>query len=231
MQSLITFFLVFSIATGFISAQEINQMDANGKRQGVWKKTYPNTKQLRYEGQFKDGKEIGVFKFYCENCGKQPYAIKDFKENGETWVQYFTKKGKLVSEGKMIGKSREGEWLTYHKKSKEIMTRENYRNDQLDGVVTTYYGNKVVTETTTYKNGIKEGSSKNYSYEGKLLNELEYQNDKLHGPTVYYDASGNKTIEGQYKKGRKDGVWKYYKNGKVEVEETFPKPLKKIKDQ
>ncbi|MFT7073109.1 toxin-antitoxin system YwqK family antitoxin [Patiriisocius sp. Uisw_017] len=227
MKFLLTIISVFLISSGALLAQEINLMDANGKRHGVWKKSYPNTKQLRYQGQFDHGREIGVFNFYCEECGNQPYAIKEFKGNGEVLVTYFTKKGKLVSEGKMIGKTREGEWLTYHKNSKEVMIRENYRNDKLDGVVTTYYGNKVVTETTPYKNGIKEGLSKNYSYEGKLLNELTYQNDKLYGPAVYYNPTGEKTIEGQYKKGRKDGIWKYYKNGKVAVEEKFPKLLKK----
>lgn len=229
MKFLFTFIATLLLSSGFLFAQEINQTDAQGNRQGVWKKYFKNTKQLRYEGQFKDGKEVGVFKFYCEECKNQPSVVKEFKGDGSSKVSYYTIKGKLVSEGMMVGKERQGEWLTYHKKGDKVMMRENYVNDKLDGIVTVYYINDVITETTNYVNGIKQGPSKNYSVDGVLLNELNYVNDKLHGRAVYYDSNGQMTIEGNYKDGRKDGLWKYYKNGKVALEEMHPKPLLKGK--
>lgn len=221
-------FLFFGICClTSLSAQEVNQYDAAGERHGVWKKKFPGSEQLRYEGAFDHGKETGVFKFYCRECGKQPTSTRTYSGNGKAQVQYFTKTGKLVSEGKMQDKNRMGEWVYYHKKSKEVMTREFYSVGLLDGVKTTYYPNGTKTEEITYLAGSKEGPNLYYSPEGVILKRLLYRNDKLQGEAIYYDAQGNVTIKGQYKKGKKDGLWKYYKNGKLELEETYPKPLKK----
>ncbi len=223
--AILFFFIGISLfsSEGF-SQSEINQTDAQGKRHGVWKKTYPGTEQLRYEGTFDHGKEVGEFKFYCEKCKDKPTVIKNFNgKDNIADVKYFTIKGKLVSEGKMKGKDRIGEWVYYHEKSKNVMTRENYINGKLDGKVTTYYPNGKITEETNYIKGIKEGEDNYYSPEGVLLKKLLYKEDQLQGPALYYDAYGNVVIEGFYKDGKKHGLWKYYKNGKVILEETYPK--------
>jgi len=220
-------FLFFGILfiLPLVAQEKVNQFDENGKRDGVWKKDYPGTKQLRYKGQFDHGQETGVFKFYCETCKDQPMAIKDFSSNGnKTSVQYFTIKGKLVSEGNMEGKDRVGEWLYYHEKSKAVMTREHYKNDKLDGIKTTYYPNGTKTEEIHYQNGLKQGENNYYSPEGVLLKKLQYVDDKLSGEALYYDANGTVTIKGYYKNGKKHGRWQYFKNGEVEMEETYPKP-------
>ncbi|MEM7085494.1 MAG: hypothetical protein AAF489_04885 [Bacteroidota bacterium] len=225
----ISFFIFFGIISCFapISAQEINQMDSAGERHGVWKKKFPGSNQLRYEGQFEHGVEVGTFKFYCDDCGSQPMVVKEFSSKpGEAKVSYFTKRGKLVSEGLMKDKDRIGEWLYYHEKSKTVLTQEVYVNGQLDGVKKTYYPNGNLTEEITYENGSREGPNHYYSPDGVLLKKLQYINDLLHGPAEYYDSKGNVTIKGQYLKGKKHGLWKYYKNGKLELEEIYPKPRK-----
>lgn len=209
------------------AAQEINQMDEAGERHGVWKKKFPKSDQLRYEGQFEHGKEVGTFKFYCEDCGSQPMVVKEFsKNNKEAAVTFFTKKGKLVSQGKMEGKKRIGEWVFYHEKSESVMTRENYVNGDLQGMKTTYYPNGQKTEELSYEKGLRQGDNFYYSVDGVMLKKLLYLDDKLHGPAEYYDANGNLTIKGQYLKGKKHGLWKYYKFGDLVLEETYPKPLK-----
>lgn len=205
--------------------QEVNQYDAAGQRHGIWKKNFPKSDQLRYEGKFEHGKEVGTFKFYCEDCGSQPMVIKEFDKNSDrAEVKYFTKKGKLASEGQMRGKERVGEWVYYHKKGNTVLTRETYVNGKLDGKKVTYYPDGTLTEELTYDRGSREGPNNYYSPDGVLLKKLQYINDQLHGPAEYYDAQGNLTIKGQYINGKKHGLWKYYKNGKVELEETYPKP-------
>jgi antitoxin component YwqK of YwqJK toxin-antitoxin module len=224
-----TLFILFNIIITSLCAQdEINQMDSNGKRHGVWKKTYPDSQQLRYEGAFNHGREIGVFKFYCEECGKQPSVVSTFNDkDNSAWVQYFTVKGKLVSEGKMIDKEREGEWVAYHEKSKQVMSREFYKDGKLHGKQITYYANGKITEVINFVNGIKVGENLYYSPEGVLIKKLQYREDQLEGAAIYYDAYGVVVIEGNYKQGKKHGLWKYYKNGQLEMEEIYPKPLKK----
>ncbi|MBA3985779.1 MAG: hypothetical protein H0X63_04205, partial [Flavobacteriales bacterium] len=51
---------VFLLGLFSINAQEkTNQLNENGKRNGPWEQYYEGTKQLRYEGTFLNGKEIG----------------------------------------------------------------------------------------------------------------------------------------------------------------------------
>lgn len=226
--SLIFFFGIILLCTNAFPQSEINQMDAQGQRHGLWQKTYPGSKQLRYEGTFEHGKEVGEFKFYCAECKDKPSVVKDFSSKDDIAnVKYFTIKGKLVSEGKMKAKDRIGEWLYYHEKTKAVMTSENYENGMLHGKVVTYYPNGKITEESNYKKGIKEGENNYYSPDGVLLKKLFYKDDELQGEAFYYDGYGNVIIEGFYKNGKKHGLWKYYKDGKVTLEETFPKPQTK----
>ncbi|MFT5079045.1 MAG: antitoxin component YwqK of YwqJK toxin-antitoxin module [Planctomycetota bacterium] len=221
---------LFLLVVSFGNAQEINQMDTNGARHGLWKKYFEGTKQLRYEGTFDHGKEVGIFKFYCDDCKGQPAVTKEFTlANAIADVKYFTVKAKLVSEGKMDGKLRIGEWLTYHKKGAGVMTKETYQDGKLTNKKYVYYPNGVVAEEATYAKGLLDGTSNFYSYDAKLLKELIYKNDLLEGPAVYYDATGAKLMEGVYVNDRKKGIWKFYKDGVVDKEETFPKPLEKNK--
>lgn len=228
MKSLLFIFFGIVFSLGSLAAQEINLLDDAGKRHGIWQKKFPDSDQLRYKGQFEHGKEIGTFNFYCEDCKSQPMVVKEFSsKNSMADVQYFTKNGKLVCEGKIDGKERIGEWVYYHEKTVGIMTREFYREGVMDGIKTTYYLNGQITEELNFEKGLKQGENKYYSPDGVLLKKLLYFNDLLHGPAEYYDAYGNVSIIGQYVKGKKHGLWKYYKNGKVELEEIYPKPLKK----
>ncbi|GAA4239505.1 hypothetical protein GCM10022291_34080 [Postechiella marina] len=56
MKFLNQFIVLFLVSICSVSAQNINQFDAQGKRHGVWKKNFENTKVLRYEGTFNHGK-------------------------------------------------------------------------------------------------------------------------------------------------------------------------------
>ncbi len=215
-------FIIISF-TG-ISQEEINQFDSEGKRHGIWKKTFDDSEQTRYTGEFNHGKEIGTFKFYCNDCEDQPTIIKTFNNNNKVAeVKYFTKKGKLVSEGKMKGKLRVGEWVYYHEKSNTIMTKEYYKEGVLDGNKSTFYKNNTLAEELNYSNGLKEGANIYYSPSGIVLKKLNYANDELDGLAIYYDASGKTVLEGNYKNGKKDGIWRTYKDGEFVKEEKFPK--------
>lgn len=223
---LIFFFGIISVTC--FSQSEINQTDANGKRHGLWKKFYDNSQQTRYEGTFEHGKEVGEFKFYCEDCKDKPSVIKKFSGKDEiSEVKYLNTKGKTISEGKMKGRDRIGEWIIYHEKSEVPMSRENYSNGKLEGKKTTYYPNGKITEEIEYKNGLKEGENNYYSPTGILIKKLQYKADELQGPAMYYDGHGNVTIEGFYKNDKKHGLWKYYQDGNVVLEETYPKKYDK----
>lgn len=217
---LFCFCICFSIAA---IGQEYNQLDADGKRHGKWKKRFENSNQIRYEGTFEHGKEIGEFKFYRPNSGKQPSAIKVFSKDHDTIsITYYTKGGGIVSKGFLLGKTRVGTWTYYHQNSDKVMMVETYKEGKLNGEQLTYFDNGKLTEKTSFVDGKRTGKRFVYSEEGKVLKEFTYEDDKLHGWTKYYNTQGELIIEGNYKRDRKDGIWKYYKNGKLDEEKLFP---------
>lgn len=212
--------------SGFVLySQKINQFDTNKKRTGVWKKYYKN-KQLRYEGQFKNGKEVGVFKFYSESNSGFPSIIKRYHEqNDSVQVEFYTTKGKLQSKGNFINKNRVGKWLYYFESGK-LMSIEHYNNGKLDGELINYYPNGKPTEITNYKNGEKEGLSKKFSSDGILIEEVNYANNKLNGLGKYYELNGNLKEKGMYKNGKRVGKWEFYLNGEVADDKDLQKKKK-----
>lgn len=211
----------------------MNQFDANGKRHGIWKKTFEGTNQVRYQGEFYHGKEIGLFKFYKYIKKKSVLtATKQFNENHNIAdVKFLSSRGKVISEGKMNGKIYIGKWIYYHNNSEKIMTVENYNDDGLlHEKRLVYFNNGKLTEETHYINGRKEGVSKWYSKKGAVLKSFIYVNNELHGISKYYDEDGVMLVQGHYKRGKKTGVWNYYNNGKLVKQKDFsyvPKYKKK----
>ena len=222
---IVNFVLVLLLLTSpaILAQKTVNGYDEGGNRHGVWEKSYEGSKQLRYQGTFDHGKEVGTFTYYCEDCGDQPALIKQFEANSaKSSLTYYAKNGKMTVQGTMDGRVKIGEWLYYHKDGTTIMSRETYNQGQIDGQKITYYPDGTKTELLTYALGVKQGDNLYYSPAGVLLKELNYDNDELHGPAVYYGPTGDVIIKGKYKRGAKDGLWQYFKNGKLTKEETYP---------
>lgn len=198
-----------------VFAQKINQFNTNGKRTGIWRKYYSN-KKIRYEGEFKDGKEIGTFKFYDASSTKHPTAVKQFSiVSDSAFVSFYNSKGKLRSKGAMIGKKRVGKWVYFFVKTGKLLAEESYTDGKLDGVLKNYYPNGKVTEETHYKNGLKNGTSKKFADNGTIIEHENYVNGVLSGEAKYYDLKGNLKERGIYKNGRRHGKWDFYIDGEA----------------
>ncbi|MGB1307890.1 MAG: toxin-antitoxin system YwqK family antitoxin [Oceanihabitans sp.] len=224
----ITYILVF-LLTNIVLGQKINQTDANGKRHGIWKKNFDKTRVIRYEGEFFHGKEIGLFKFYKNIEGKAVLtATKEFKKNSEiAKVTYLASTGKVISKGEMNGKLRIGEWIYYHNKTKNILSKDNYNTKgELHGERLVYYPDGVLAQKEIYQNDKLHGPSLSYSTKAVLIKEYNYVNGELHGPAKVFDENALKLLEGQYQNGRKHGIWKYYNAGKFIKEKDFTRRSK-----
>lgn len=208
------FVLIFFMSGTAIAQEKINQFDKQGRRIGVWKKYYDN-KNIRYEGQFEEGKEVGVFNYYGELNPKHPILVKTFSEASDiAKVTYFYDDGKLQSEGSMNSTNRIGKWLYYNTDGKTIISEENYKNGLLNGTSITYFAPERITEVLTYKNGELHGNVLRYSSEGILLDDLQYEKGRLHGLAKYYNVAGKLIREGYYENDEKIGNWKYFENEK-----------------
>ncbi|QVY66717.1 toxin-antitoxin system YwqK family antitoxin [Polaribacter sp. Q13] len=220
------FFILLFFACFFTNetsnAQRINQFDQNKKRTGVWKKYYSN-KRIRYVGEFKKGKEVGVFKFYDITSSKHPVIIKTFFTDSDSlYVQFFTLNGKIETEGVINGRKRVGNWKYFYSDGK-IMSEENYKNGKLDGAQIIYYQDGQVTEFATYKNGLLDGVASKYSDKRVLIQEVTYKEGVLNGLAKYFELDGKLKETGNYKNGLRVGNWEYYMDGEVATEKELRK--------
>ncbi|MNQ13779.1 MORN repeat variant [compost metagenome] len=230
----IIFGLLFLTALVSNAQTDINKVDAAGKKDGLWKGTYAESKRPRYEGTFDHGKETGVFKFFDDTKKGDIVATRDFSANdGSSYTIFYDQNKNKVSEGKEIGKAREGEWKYYHKASKVLMTVENYKKGKLEGLRTIYYPNAQIAEEMIYKNGLKEGPYKKLGQDGTLLEESYFQNNEYNGDVVFYDSDKSIASKGKFVNGKKAGIWKFYQKGKLvkEVNMSDPKNTNKVSEK
>jgi antitoxin component YwqK of YwqJK toxin-antitoxin module len=47
-----------------INQEKINQVDENGKKNGLWRGYFQDSKRPKFEGNFEHGIEIGIFNFF-----------------------------------------------------------------------------------------------------------------------------------------------------------------------
>lgn len=224
-------FLFFFNTLFSLAQTDFNKLDNNGKKHGVWKGLYPESKRVRYEGTFEHGKEVGIFNYYDDTKAQSLIATREFtaKDNSVYTIFYDQRKNK-VSEGKQVNKLFEGQWKYYHQNSKEVMTIENYKNGKLEGLRTVFYPSTKIAEETNYSNGKKNGLYKKYSEkDAVVLEESNYKNGEYDGLAIYRDPLGNIVAHGKYVNGKKKGIWQFYENGKLVSEENMSKVKKVVK--
>jgi antitoxin component YwqK of YwqJK toxin-antitoxin module len=211
--------LIVAVATGM--AQDFNQTDSKGRRQGAWRDFYPNG-QLRYEGQFKNDKCKGVFRYYDEQGNLK--ATNEFDKSGEKALnKTYAPNGRLMATGYYLNQKKEGEWKYYDPSSGQLRLVENNKAGKVHGWSRLYNPqNGALAEETQYVEGQPEGQCRKFSDTGILLQECQYRNGLLNGPTKSYYPSSVLKEEGQYADGQKVGVWKTYnEDGDIIAEEAF----------
>jgi antitoxin component YwqK of YwqJK toxin-antitoxin module len=193
----------------------------------LWKGYHPESKRLRYEGTFKHGQEVGVFKFYDDTQAGTVIATREFNPaDHSVYTIFYDQKNNKVSEGKAINRLNEGVWNYFHFESKALMTVENYKKGKLDGKRTIYYRDGKPAEESFYVNGLKAGTYKKWADNGVVLEEAVYENGEYNGLALYRDPLGNVVAKGLYKKGKKVGMWQFFEGGKLVSEENMSKVKK-----
>jgi antitoxin component YwqK of YwqJK toxin-antitoxin module len=207
-----------------LQAQNIyNKLDEKGNKNGLWKGFYTDTKNLKYEGTFEHGKEVGVFTFYDNTKTKIIIGTREFnpKDNSAYTIFYDQLKNK-VSEGKVVSKLYEGQWKYYHKASQTIMNIENYDRGKLEGLRSVFYPNGKIAEEMMYKNNLKNGFYKRYTESGIIIEESNYKNNEYDGLAIFRDADdGTIVSKGKFVNGKKAGIWQFFQNGKLIKEENM----------
>ncbi len=240
-------YLLFFALCFFGISMRAQVTDASGKKQGYWKKIDEKTKKLFYEGEFKDNKPVGKFKYYYPNDSVQ--AIMNFRADGNiAYAKLFHPTGKRMGEGKYIGELKDSLWSFYDESGK-LISKDNYSKGKKDGLSLVYVPDGTIAEERNYKMDVAHGPYKMYFEPKKLRSQGNYVNGNLDGRVVYYYPNGIEVSAGFYVNGNKNGPWIYkektgkikekelYKNGKQatkkETEEFFSKnkPAETVKEE
>lgn len=217
---------IFIFALGMLLSlpsvcQQFNVTDSKGRRQGEWKDYYPNG-QVRYEGQFKNDKCIGTFRYYDEQGNLQ--ATNEFNKSGDRALnKTFASNGRLIATGYYLNQKKDGEWKYYDKISGQLILVEDNTGGMVNGWSRLYNPSTgVLAEERQYVNGQPEGQCRKYSDTGILIMECRYHNGLLDGPTKTYFPSSVLKEQGNYTKGQKSGIWKTYnEDGDIIAEDAF----------
>lgn len=209
-------FLIFLLVSTVAFAQDTNKLDKDGKKQGLWKGIYEESKRPRYEGTFDHGKEIGIFKFFDDTKAGTVIATREFnKKDNSCYTIFYNQKSNKVSEGKVVNKLFEGQWKYYHEDSPQIMATEFYKNGKLSGTRKVFYKSGKIAEETAYVNGIKEGPYKKYTEDAIVLEESFFKNGEYDGKAIFRDETNQVYGQGLFKDGKKVGMWKIFEKGKL----------------
>ena len=194
--------------------------DSKGQKQGYWKKTDEKNK-LIYEGEFKDNKPVGKFKYYYPTDSIR--AIMYFKANGKgAYAKLFHLNGKRMAEGKYASEETKDSTWTYYDELGVLISRENYKNGKKDGVFTVYLPDGSVSEEKNYKDDLQHGPFKDYFSGHTVKAQGNYIKGKMEGRVSYHYPNGVEVAAGYYKNGVKNGPWLYKtESGKIRERELY----------
>jgi antitoxin component YwqK of YwqJK toxin-antitoxin module len=204
--------LVFISLFLFAQQEPLNQTDKSGKKQGHWIKKDEHGRPL-YEGNFKDGKPIGVFKYYYDTGEIQTLSV--CSDNGVCRTKHYFPGNILMAEGKYINQKRDSIWKFYNAPN-ALVSEESFRNGKKDGVEKNYDGRGKLLEEKNWKDSILNGPWKKYYDDGSIQQEGFYNTGFLEGPMKFYYPGKAPAVIGQYQHSLKQGKWTYYdRSGKI----------------
>jgi antitoxin component YwqK of YwqJK toxin-antitoxin module len=225
MNRIILLILLFAIPT-VLAAQPgvggtVNSVDAQGRKQGTWVKTWPSGK-VRYEGAFKDDRPIGEFKHYDED-GVVTSIQQHVGDGKVSRARHFHPNGALMATGKYVAQKKDSTW-NYFDASSQLRKVERYAKGVLHGVQEVYYANGRLAEQENLVEGFRQGESKSWFDSGVLKSEATYAKGEPEGKMTFYYPSGKKEIEGNMVNGDRDGTWYYFNtDGSLQLQVLYRK--------
>jgi antitoxin component YwqK of YwqJK toxin-antitoxin module len=190
-----------------------NQTDAQGQRQGYWKKTSPDG-NLIYKGFFRDGKPVGKMERFYENGSRRAELF--YQEGTDiTHAKIFYRTGNLAAEGKYVNMAKDSVWRYYSYYSDDLMYTESYKNGLKDGESRKFYPGGQIAEILSWQMDLKQGPWKQFFEDSTFRLVSWHESDQLHGKYQVYNRNHVLIMDGQYEHGKMDKTWHFYDdNGK-----------------
>jgi antitoxin component YwqK of YwqJK toxin-antitoxin module len=189
------------------SNDQINFTDAKGLKQGFWRKTN-ELGQLKYEGNFKDGKPTGHFTYYFS--GGQKKADTDYSKNGTlARTILYHEIGGIKATGNYLNEKKDSVWNFYDEKGR-LTSTENYIENKRHGKSIIYYQSGKKYEESEWTNDVKNGKNTQFYENEKIKEEGVLKDGRYEGKVTRYHDTGAKSAYGSYVNGAQVGDWFYY---------------------
>ncbi|MBN4072823.1 hypothetical protein JYT74_02160 [Crocinitomix catalasitica] len=199
--------ILFVAFNGF---SQINQKDSQGRKQGVWKKPYPQNTVFKYIGQFKDDKPHGKFVYYYESGSVE--AVIHFKQ-GTAKSKMYHESGYMMARGNYSNQKKDSTWIFYDDRG-IVSYQEDYMGGKLHGQRVVYFepvdGQYLVMKFSHWKNGLQHGDYKKYHLNKKLAEEGKWVDGNRDGMVKYYYPSGKQSRIERYQFGVRHGYWIFF---------------------
>ncbi|MFO7616534.1 MAG: hypothetical protein R6V75_04715, partial [Bacteroidales bacterium] len=201
-----------------IDREYINQTDARGLKQGVWREYYEND-NIRSESHYKNGLLNGY--------------SREYNQSGRLLSSRFYEEGKLIEEG--IADEIQAEVRNRYDEDGNLISSGSFINNVPIGIHREYIGDKSRARTDEYDNsgqvvstgittdkGGKEEFWQFFYPGGQVRLEGNYRDDKRTGLWKFYYPNGELEQTGNYRNGLEEGLWTwYYPGGQVRREENY----------
>lgn len=212
-------FFLLAIVLGTSVFAQVNQTDAQGRKQGKWEKFYEGTRQVRYRGQFVNNVPTGVFTYYHQN-GRKRSEITYRGTTGNGYCVMYELEGWKLAEGVYRGEVKDSVWR-YYGPSGDLVSTTTWVMGEKTGEEKVFYHDGTLAELTNYSHNMKEGKWLQNFPDGSLKARGEYQNNALHGEVMYNDQTGRPLMIGTYVHGIKNGSWIIFEGGTPQWRETY----------
>ncbi len=213
----------------------------NDEKHGDWNFYYENG-QLEYKVKYVADKREGVSLSYYDN-GQLETKCNQYQNERIGPCSYYDRQGELqmikfykpeygayaytyqmpdgrISDTIKIDKKSEFELKSYFKNGKPAVIQQ-YKMGFYEGQNTYYNAEGMVTNRSSYLNGLSHGKSEEFYPNGQLKHEENHYYDEKHGQENFYHPNGQLKEQIHWVYGSKEGWNRIFdENGKL-VAETF----------
>ena len=198
------------------AVSQINQLDKDGKKHGVWEPKYENG-QSKYRGEFNHGVPVGVFTRWYDDGSLQ--AEMNHKNPVTSYAElYYPETAIKMAEGKYINQKRDSVW-TFYSEDGTLSSKESYRGGSKNGLTEIFYPDGSISERAVFENDEKNGLWEQYFNDGHpKLKANVIDGVKYDGEYTTYYAGGKKLEQGKYIEGKKESSWYLYnEDGSIHI--------------
>ena len=207
----------------------------HGLKDSVWTEYSPK-QGIKWQGTFVAGQAVGTHRAFDDE-GNLEEEVRYRPGTDVAYVRRYLPGNKLWKEGKLVGGAPDSTWATDRADGGPLQ-QEQFQEGRLVLATEATLGGKALAgsafptpagtarslynafgqkvEEGFYRDGLRDGSWKEFSEKGRLEAEGTYQAGYKEGTWVLYDEKGRRAQMGRFEANEPVGIWEVYdKKGRI----------------